>query len=776
MKTALRTGAVAATALLATATLTGFTTIKIGDPQRINWLYERPFATPETGTGDKVKLNFGDYSFNPAGTATGTAFDTKDGLPAEKPGVFSLRGARGAGSTSTSMPGLNDLLTKTHAAVTATATSGTYSATTKKADQDALSAVVPNNFAASVAKALPEGRNILDNPTFKPVADSQANLIMKDGKEATRVWASFVMEGAGHKNSFGYFIYDPLCPPQHRNQVIEFDGKTAINTVRIADPANTAARNQTVYLQGNADSTRSYVENRTCTPRAGTTREIIVLPNASQDLPLPRAGSTNASINTSGTGPTAYLGEIPTGMAMGFVVVSNGWTQTGSNTNTPGTSKSQSTEWIFYSLSALNPELRGQQTVGTRTYDDLTKHVILLKDGNLENYDTGYHRFALGFEDLNRNNASADNDFNDLVMMLHVEKKDSLSNVKVAATPTDVVTTDVVVKSVTDTSTSSVVHYPSATTWATLAFEDLWPAAPSGFFYNSVTKDQADYDFNDLVVRYRSSQTLVNSRITQLDLTYRLDARGGSIPSGFAVQLRGLKQSEIESIRVTDPEGVSTTLKTSDAYKLEAPALGAYVGANNVNNTTYKTQAIDSDNNQVTIRLFNNAKAKWLPTFTTYTGNQANCNNFYNTYRVCPVEASKTFTVQVKFIGTGVISSAGLTPPYNPYIFSFDNPSKEVHLPNQHPTAFSKNNNKDFGTLQDVTNKSTWAKTYVTSDGRPWALHVPYEWDHPQESNRIGDVFSGFKPWVESAGANNTDWYTKPAVANTFRGTRKFPK
>ncbi|MEY4979412.1 MAG: hypothetical protein RLZZ352_1682 [Pseudomonadota bacterium] len=784
MKTALRTGAVAATALLATATLTGFTTIKIGDPQRINWLYERASAAPESGTGDKVKLNFGDYASNPAGTAAGTAFDTKDGLPAEKPGVFSLRGARGAGSTSTSMPGLNDLLTKTHTAVTGTATSGTYNSTTKNADLSALSAVVPNTFAASVAKALPEGKNILDNPTFKPVADEQANLIMKDGKAATRVWASFVMEGAGHKNSFGYFIYDPLCPPKHRNQVQAFDGNTAIKTVPIFDPANTAAKNQTVYLQGNADSTRNYVEKRTdesdtapietrsCKPRAGTTREIIVLPNASQDLPLPRAGSTNASINTSGTGPTAYLGEIPTGMAMGFVVVSNGWTQTGSNTNTPGTSKSQNTEWIFYSLSALNPELRGQQTVGTRTYDDLTKHVILLKDGNLENYATGYHRFALGFEDLNRNNASADNDFNDLVMMLHVEKKDSLSNVKVAATPTDVVTTDVVVKSVTDTSTSSVVHYPSATTWATLAFEDLWPAAPSGFFYNSVTATQADYDFNDLVVKYRSSQTLVNDRITQIDLTYRLDARGARIKSGFAVQLRGLKQSEIESIRVTDPSSVPTTLKPSDAYKLAAPALGAYVGPNNVNNATAVNKAVDSGNNQVTIRLFNNA-FEWLPEFTNYAIDD--CNKFYNTYRKCSVEDSKTFTVQIKFLGTGVAKVGGPTPPYNPYIFNFDSPTKEVHLPNQQPTQFGKDNSS-FGTLQDVTDKANWSKTYVTADGRPWAVHIPYEWDHPQESNRIGDVFSGFKPWVESKGVSNTDWYTKPTVANTFRGTRKFPK
>ena len=777
MKTALRTGAVTLSALLATAGLTGFTSIPISGTQRIDWKYERPSASPESGTGS-TNLNFGDYESNPAGTATGAAFDAKDGKPAEKPGVFSLREARGANATSTSMPGLTALLTTAHTNVTATSISGTYNQTTRTADLAALSAVVPNNFAAAVAKALPESKNILDNPAFKPVADEQANLIMKEGVSATRVWASFVMEGAGHKNSFGYFIYDPLCAPKHRNQVRVFDGNKAINDSTVA------IKGTGTYTQGNADSTKDYVETRDCKPRAGTTAEIIVLPNASQDAPLPRAGNTNANINTSGTGPTAYLGEVPAGMAMGFVVVSNGWTQTGSKTNTPGTSKSQSTEWIFYSLSDLNPELRGVRTVGTRTYDDLTKHVILLKDGNLENFASGYHRFALGFEDLNRNSPSADHDFNDLVMMLHVEKKEVLKNVKVAATPSTEEKTTEVVKSVTDTSGSSVVHYPGATTWATLAFEDLWPAAPSGFNYDKAevaAGNTADYDFNDLVVKYRSSQTLVNDRITQIDLTYRLDARGGLIKSGFAVQLRGLKQApeslnEIESIRVTDPNGETTILKPSDAYKLTAPALGAYVGTNNVNNATAVSKAVDSGNNQVTIRLFNNA-FDWLPEFKNYS--QAECNKFYNTYRKCSVESSKTFTVQIKFKGTGVAKVGGPTPPYNPFIFNLDSPSKEVHLPNQQPTQFGKDNSS-FGTLQDATEKvagsALWPKTYVTKDGRPWAVHIPYEWDHPQESNRIGDVFSGFKPWVDSKGVNSTDWYTKPTVANTFRGTRKFPK
>lgn len=735
-------------ALIATLGLTGFTTLTAPNAGRIDWKYERDLAVPENGTSADARVKLS-YTYDPAA-----------GLPTEAAGTFTLKNATASQTAVGSMPGLNALLLSTRDVVNRTAIgSGSYTAGERDRDLAALNAVVPNTFAASVAKALPEGRNIQDNPTFKPASDANSNLFMKDG-QSSKVWASFVLEGAGFKNSIGYFIYDPLCAPKHRNQVRAFNGSTAINTVTLTPP--TAAT---------TDTTRTYTESRTCMPRSGTTSEIVILPNASQDTPLPRAGI--ATLNTSNTGPTAYLGDIPAGLAMGFVVIANGWTTTGTPTNAPGASKTQSTNWIYYSLSDLNPEPSGTQTVGTRTYDDLKKHVILLKDGNLENFTTGYHRLALGFEDYDRKSTSCDHDFNDLVMVLHVEKKEAVSNIKVAADTTN--TSTEVVKSLTDTNSATYAYFPGASTWATLAYEDLWPAAPDGFFYSSITASQADYDFNDLIVKYRSKQTIVSDKITQIDLTYRLDARGGKIKSGFAVQLQGVKPDQVESIQVTDPTGAVKDVKISTAnadYSLSAPALHAYLGnSTNVANPDLLAKAMDVGNNQLTLRLFNNAY-DWLT--PGYIGADQNCKDFYNTYRVCPVEASKTFTVQIKLKGTGVPKTQ-LTPPYNPYIFSTDSPSKEVHLPNLSPTQLGKTNSS-FGTAQDATNKTNWSKTYVTSDGRPWALHIPYEWDHPQESNRIGDVFGGFKPWVESKGANNTTWYTIPTVGNTFRGTRKFPK
>jgi LruC domain-containing protein len=199
--------------------------------------------------------------------------------------------------------------------------------------------------------------------------------------------------------------------------------------------------------------------------------------------------------------------------------------------------------------------------------------------------------------------------------------------------------------------------------------------------------------------------------------------------------------------------------------------LHAYLGNTaNVAKPDLLAKAIDAGSNQLTLRLFNDA-FDWLA--PAYSGTEQKCKEFYNTYRICPVEASKTFAVQIKLNGTGVPKTQ-LTPPYNPYIFSTNSPSKEVHLPNQMPTQLGKTNNS-FNTFQDATDSKNWTKTYVTSDGRPWALHVPYEFDHPQESNRIGDVFGGFKPWFESKGVNNSTWYTAPVVSNTFRGTRKFP-
>jgi hypothetical protein len=266
MRTVLRASAVTLSAVVAVVGLTGLTTLPAPNAGKIDWQYQRTSTVAEN-SATTVNLS---YAYD---TGVSTV-----GLPVENPGVFTLKGATASATAPGSMPGLNALLRATYTAVNAKATgSGSYTSTEKNADLTALSAVVPNTFAASVAKALPEGKNIQDNPTFKPASDANSNLIMKPG-QFSKVWASFVLEGAGFKNSIGYFIYDPDCAPKHRNQVRAYNGSTAINTVSLSPPTRAVSD--------------TYTETRTCTPRNGTTAEIVILPNASQDAPLPRGGST----------------------------------------------------------------------------------------------------------------------------------------------------------------------------------------------------------------------------------------------------------------------------------------------------------------------------------------------------------------------------------------------------------------------------------------------------------------------------------------------------
>ena len=98
------------------------------------------------------------------------------------------------------------------------------------------------------------------------------NLIANDDSAVVRivddadVWVTFLHEGAGHKNVFGYFTYPEGKPPASPEEV----------------------------------------------------EHIVVLPNASYH-------NSGGSSNGMRTGHRIYLGQFPEGTRLGFFVVSNGW-------------------------------------------------------------------------------------------------------------------------------------------------------------------------------------------------------------------------------------------------------------------------------------------------------------------------------------------------------------------------------------------------------------------------------------------------------------------
>jgi len=70
---------------------------------------------------------------------------------------------------------------------------------------------LPTDLKSKVSYSLPEGRDIrLNAQGLVPDSDDKTNIRMaKDGE----VWVTFVSEGAGYRNSVGYFIYDPPSRP-----------------------------------------------------------------------------------------------------------------------------------------------------------------------------------------------------------------------------------------------------------------------------------------------------------------------------------------------------------------------------------------------------------------------------------------------------------------------------------------------------------------------------------------------------------------------------------
>lgn len=165
-----------------------------------------------------------------------------------------------------------------------------YAADGKPLNMTNTNAELPSNILDSIYFMLPESQVV--NPAFV-APDTLSNIsIDNDLVTFAEVTVTFLNEGAGYRNSLGYFIYDSNNPPTHRNQVAEHN---------------------------------------------------IIFPNASR----PGAGSMQQ-------GDTVDLGiQLLAGQSIGFFVVPNGWSYAGSGStiqndgpwNTP-----------FYSLAGLNPE------------------------------------------------------------------------------------------------------------------------------------------------------------------------------------------------------------------------------------------------------------------------------------------------------------------------------------------------------------------------------------------------------------------------------------
>jgi LruC domain-containing protein len=508
---------------------------------------------------------------------------------------------------------------------------------------------MPADLLSKVRYTLPEGRDIrLNAQGLIPDSDDKTNVRFTENAE---VWVTFVTEGAGYRNSVGYFVYDPLNPPTSPAQV----------------------------------------------------QEKIIFANASTSTPLDSVGTYQNTVK---------LGSFTAGQALGFVIVSDGFSSTGRLLNgvrTSGVKDNANKAWIFYTLRQLNPEASSAQ--------NLNVHTVMLKD--VSDASEGYQRLVIGFEDINRE-TGGDHDFNDVVLAVHVTPRRAIQNLTtlqqlVSATDLDSDgdgVKDALDEFPNDATRAFSRYYPGADTWGTLAYEDQWP-------------QRGDYDMNDVLLRYRTREIMNAARqVVALDVDYRLEARGGINASGFGLHLPGIARSAVASATLSTGAGAATAM---------SPEQG-------------QTEASF-------IVFASNQAPMPLPTLV-------NCG-FANTQKGCPLTPAVPFKLSVNFAQP--LASTLFASPYNPFIFSAAARGKEIHLPGKAPTALA--DASWFGQGQDRTVRNT-SFTYMDAQRRPWALDLPVAWVWPAELNDLLACYPRFADWASSAGVNARDWYVSGQIAS----------
>ena len=272
----------------------------------------------------------------------------------------------------------------------------------------------------------------------------------------------------------------------------------------------------------------------------------------------------------------------------------------------------------------------------------------------------------------------------------------------------------------------SVYYYPSASEWATIAFEDNWPVV-------------GDYDFNDLVVNYRISEYRLSGEVIRVKLEGEVAAVGALHHNGFAFHLPGVSRNTIDE----------NTLRFT------------------VNDVPQNTSPLESGRQQAIVII---ADDVW-----DFVSVGESCN-FYRTESGCGSKIQMRFSMTLPM--TQAVPEQQMPAfPYDPFLFASEGHkhgfvlapgrSYEVHLPNKAPTeAFSVD---FFGRSADRSQPEN-DSYFVNENGMPWAINVGSEWQYPLEYTDVIYAYPSFPSFIINKGSVDADWYiTENAnTSNTF--------
>lgn len=239
--------------------------------------------------------------------------------------------------------------------------------------------------------------------------------------------------------------------------------------------------------------------------------------------------------------------------------------------------------------------------------------------------------------------------------------------------------------------------------YATLAYEDLWTST-------------GDYDFNDMVIDYRF-QTVTNAsnEVVEVFGSFIVKALGAGQNNSFGFNLPNANATLINNLTVTGYD-IQGGLVTLNANGLET-------------GQTYPT-IIVFDQTYRFVSLV---------------------NTFRNSYYITPD------TTTVKMVPSLTYTEADFAlSTFNPFIIIAQTRGRELHLPDYEPTDLI--DISYFGTYLDVTDPGSGIY-FKTATDLPWGINIPQSFAYPFEYADITTAHNHFQEWVESGGANYSNWY-----------------
>jgi LruC domain-containing protein len=331
---------------------------------------------------------------------------------------------------------------------------------------------VPAPVLETVGRLLPERSNA--GASF--VSDLYSpNLLVT---ERAQVYVTFVWEGAGYRNSFGYFTYRE-----------EPDGRISI-----------------------------------------VSRDL-VFPDAS----LPPQGKLATGVTQVLRDASGEPRVFEPGEKIGFFVVADGWSRDPRIRSwrfdaapIPGETPLDNAGislGSYTTIDRVNPEL-------LKSRADLTRHVAMLRLEGIDGFLGGEDFFLVGIEDLNRA-TGADNDFNDVVVIVTASPIEAVTSTPVPVyrpgDPDGDGVEELADAFPNDPERAFINRFPAAG-FGAVAFEDLYPNAGDADFNDAVVA----YEFQVV--------SDSKGRVKDILGTFHLLARGASLDHRLGLHLPGLPE------------------------------------------------------------------------------------------------------------------------------------------------------------------------------------------------------------------------------------------